>query len=200
MGLLYFSPILIKHIKKCVPMKSPFSFTYNLVETGRGKGLFKINDQIMEFETTQASNPLRDLLQAMVTIIQSPSHLWDEKNNAVVEWYCDKCLLLIDISSPDGKTIHLNLTYTSGPFEEEVATTNASCILPLKSFYLAIIKELDQLIKQKGLLNYTQIWQKDEFPLTFFLILKKYLINWKEWKLGIMDSDILESEFTMILA
>jgi len=181
-------------------MTPTFSFSYKLIETGRGKGHFTIDDKVMEFETTHASNPLSDLLQAMVSIIQAPSHLWDEKNNAVVEWYCDKHLLLIEISSPEGKTIQLDLTRTAGPFGEEVPTTKASCVLPLKDFYLIIIRELDQLIKEKGLLNYAQMWQKNEFPLTFFLILKKYLINWKKWKPDIIDSDILESEFMMILA
>ncbi len=181
-------------------MKPTFSFSYKLIEIGRSKGQFNINDEVMEFETTHASNPLSDLLQAMVSIIQAPSHLWDEKNNAMVEWYCDKHLLLIDISSPEGKTIHLNLTRTAGPFGEEVPTKKFSCVLPLEDFYLIIIQELDQLIKKKGLLNYAQMWQKNEFPLTFFLILKKYLINWKVWKPDVVDSDILESEFMMILA
>ncbi|HKL72380.1 MAG TPA: hypothetical protein VJ855_06970 [Marinilabiliaceae bacterium] len=181
-------------------MKPTFSFSYKLIETGRGKGQFVVDNEVMEFETTHASNPLSDLLQAMVSIIQAPSHLWDEKNNAVVEWYCDKHLLIIEISSPDGKTIHLNLTRTGGPLGEDVPTKKISCVVSLTNFYLIIIQELDQLIKEKGLLNYAQMWQKNEFPLTFFLILKKYLINWKEWKPDVIDSDILESEFTMILA
>lgn len=181
-------------------MKPTFSFSYKLIEIGRSKGQFNINDEVMEFETTHASNPLSDLLQAMVSIIQAPSHLWDEENSATIEWYCDKYLLIIEISSPDGNTIHLNLTRTGGPFGDEVPAKNISCVLPLKNFYLIIIQELDQLIKKKGLLNYAQMWQKNEFPLTFFLILKKYLINWKVWKPDVVDSDILESEFMMILA
>lgn len=181
-------------------MKPTFSFAYNLVETGLARGYFKINNQAIEFETTNASNPLSDLLQAMVSIIQAPSHLWDEENSAVVEWYCDKCILTIGIASPDGKVIQLSLSRESALFGEETPTVKLKETFPLQEFYLIIIQELDRLIKQKGLLNYVQTWQKDGFPLTYFLILKKYLINWKVWIPSRMDSDILESEFMMILA
>ncbi|MGQ1945938.1 hypothetical protein ACT3CD_02395 [Geofilum sp. OHC36d9] len=180
-------------------MTSKLKFKYDLVGTGKAKGLFVIEDTTLSFNTINVCDPLGDLLQAMVSIIQEPSHLWDEENSAVVEWYCDEFILVLDLSSPDGNTIHLNLTQTAVPFGEEMPLRKISGDFELKDFYLTIISELDRLIKQKGLLNYVQLWQKNEFPLTYFLILKKYLINWKIWKPDVIDNDILESEFMMIL-
>jgi hypothetical protein len=63
-----------------------------------------------------------------------------------------------------------------------------------------MVTALDTFIKKIGLLNYAQVWQKDEFPLTYFLILKKYLILWKIWKASKEESDVLESEFMMVLS
>ncbi|MCA1745030.1 MAG: hypothetical protein LC643_04880, partial [Bacteroidales bacterium] len=72
--------------------------------------------------------------------------------------------------------------------------------IELEMFYLTIIKELDEMIKRLGLLNYAQMWQNDEFPLTYFLLLKKYLIEWKRWSPSLEESDVLESEFMMVLS
>jgi hypothetical protein len=181
-------------------MTSKLKFKYDLAGTGKAKGHFVIEDTKLNFHTLNVCDPLGDLLQAMVSIIQEPSHLWDEENRAVVEWYCDEFILVLDLSSPDGNTIHLHLTQTAIPLGEEMPLRKISGIFELKDFYLTIIVELNNLIRQKGLLNYAQLWQKNEFPLTYFLILKKYLINWKIWKPDVSDNDILESEFMMILA
>lgn len=181
-------------------MESKLIFQYTLKEMERGQGFFDDGSLRIDFETTNDSNPLSDLLKAMISIVQTPSHLWDEENSAVIEWYCESYILLIDISSADGKMLNINITKTAGPFGEEIETQSINEEILLTDFYLIIIKELDQLIKAKGLLNYIQMWKQDEFPLTYFLTLKKYLINWKIWIPDTVDSDILESEFMMILA
>jgi hypothetical protein len=180
-------------------MEKDFGFTYKLTETGKAQGVFSLAEQELPFETVNASNPIGDLLKAMVSLIQEPAHLWDEENAAAVEWYSDNHLLVLEFSSPDGKTIDLSITRNSAPFGEESEPLSLSGTIALEDFCLGIIQELDKLIKNLGLLNYAQQWQSDEFPLTWFLILKKYLIGWKCWKPSPEEADVLESEFMMIL-
>ncbi len=175
-------------------------FQYKLSEQGRAHGFFDDGSLKIDFETTNDSNPISDLLKAMISIVQTPSHLWDEENVAVIEWYCENYILLIEISSSDGENLLVNIAKSAGPFGYDVESKNIRKEMLLSDFYLIIVQELDRMIKAKGLLNYIQMWQQDEFPLTYFLTLKKYLINWKIWIPDTVDSDILESEFMMILA
>ncbi|ASB48621.1 hypothetical protein [Alkalitalea saponilacus] len=182
-------------------MKNTLTFKYDLIETGKAGGYFIYKKKKLQFEALNASNPLGDLLKSMVDLVQTPAHLWGEENSAGVEWYCDNCVFTMEFSSLDGETIDFTLIRNTNAFEENNQPEEIiEGSVPLKSFYYVIIKELDGLIKKKGLLNYAQIWQKDEFPLTFFLILKKYLITWKIWTASMDESDVLESEFMMVLS
>ncbi|GAO29101.1 hypothetical protein [Geofilum rubicundum] len=181
-------------------MANEFRFKYKLSETGKVKGYFELNNKNLPFEVTNASNPLGDLLKAMVSFVQEPAHLWGEINATAVEWYGDDCIFVLEFSSDDGKTLQLSITRNSAPFGEQVPGMAITGTLELEQFYLTIIKELDGMIKYLGLLNYAQMWQNDEFPLTYFLLLKKYLIEWKRWTPSLEESDVLESEFMMVLS
>jgi hypothetical protein len=181
-------------------MTDEFKFKIKLSEPGRVKGYFELGKENLPFEATNASNPVCDLLKAMVSLVQEPAHLWGEINATAVEWYCDEYIFVLEFSSIDGKSLQLSITRNSAPFGEQVPTKRISGSIELELFYLTIIKELDEMIKRMGLLNYAQIWQNDEFPLTYFLLLKKYLIEWKRWSPSLEESDVLESEFMMVLS
>jgi hypothetical protein len=181
-------------------MANEFKFKYKLSETGKAKGYFELGNENLPFEATNASNPMGDLLKAMVSLVQEPAHLWGEINATAVEWYSDESIFILEFSSNDGKALHLSITRNSAPFGEQVPTVTITGTIEMEQFYLTIIKELDEMIKQMGLLNYAQMWQNDEFPLTYFLLLKKYLIEWKRWSPSLDESDILESEFMIALS
>ena len=181
-------------------MKAKFGFKYDLVDTGKGRGGFIYGKKELIFEALNVSNPLGDLLKSMVSLVQEPSYLWGEESPKIVEWYCESCMFMIEFSTKNGKTIDITLTQNAAPFGEEKPPKIIKGKLPLQEFYLTIIRELDTFIKKTGLLNYAQVWQKDEFPLTYFLVLKKYLIGWKIWIPSKEESDVLESEFMMVLS
>jgi len=181
-------------------MTNNLKFKIKLSEIGKIKGCFELDNETLPFEAVNASNPMGDLLKAMVSIIQEPAHLWDEENSTAVEWYCDDYIFTLKFSSNDGKTLNLSLTRNCAPFGEQLPAVTIKGKLELEVFYLTIIKELDSMIKKMGLLNYAQLWQHDEFPLTYFLLLKKYLIEWKRWEPSKEESDILESEFMIVLS
>lgn len=180
-------------------MNTKFKFKYDLLDSGKGVGAFTYGKMELSFETLNVCNPISDLLKAMTSLVQEPAYLWGEVSSKIVEWYCDECIFIMEFSSDNGKTIDFTLTKNS-VFGEEKPTMTIKGKIPLQEFYHVIIAELDTFIKKTGLLNYAQIWQKDEFPLTYFLILKKYLIGWKIWIPSKEESDVLESEFMMVLS
>lgn len=182
-------------------MKAKFGFSYDLIEPGKGHGTFMYGKKELAFNALNVCNPIGDLLKSMVSLVQEPSYLWNEESTKVVEWYCESCIFVMEFSTKNGKTIEFALTRNSAPFGgEEKLGYSIKGKVPLQEFYHVIILELDSFIKKVGLLNYAQIWQKDEFPLTYFLILKKYLILWKIWIASMEESDVLESEFMMVLS
>lgn len=181
-------------------MKGKFGFKYDLADPGKGRGCFIYGKKEMKFEAINICNPLGDLLKAMTSLIQEPSYLWGEEASKFVEWYCESCIFILEFSTKNGKTIEFSMTKSPAPFGEEKPSVKITGKIPLQEFYHTIITELDTFIKKTGLLNYAQIWQKDEFPLTYFLVLKKYLISWKIWIPSKEESDVLESEFMMVLS
>lgn len=181
-------------------MNAKFGFSYDLVDTGKGRGCFKYGKKNLSFEALNVCNPIGDLLKSMANLVQEPSYLWGEKSVKVVEWYGESCIFVMEFSTNNGKTLEFTLTRNAAPFGEEKPSVKINGKLPLQEFYHIMILELDTFIKKTGLLNYAQIWQKDEFPLTYFLILKKYLIGWKIWIPSKEESDVLESEFMMVLS
>ncbi len=181
-------------------MNAKFGFTYDLFDAGKGRGNFTYGKKEIAFETANLCNPIGDLLKSMVALVQEPSYIWGEEASQVVEWYCESCVFVMEFSSKNGKTIYFTLTRSSVHYEEEKPAVTIKGRVPFQEFYHIIIAELDTFIKKAGLLNYAQVWQKDEFPLTYFLILKKYLIGWRIWIPSKEESDVLESEFIIVLS
>ncbi len=162
-------------------MHKEVQFTYHINSPGKASGELVVHDKKIPFQITNVSNPLYDLLKGMVSLVYEPSHLWDEENICWIDWYNETSGYKWIISTPDGKSLHIQIRYLADLFNEDSAQLmiNTSCCF--KTFYQAITQELDSFIKNMGLLNYEQLWQKDEFPLTYFLILKKHLTENGLW-------------------
>ncbi len=182
-------------------MKQAFLFNFDLSGSGEATFFIEFGGKSLAFNASNVCNPVADLLKSMLSIIQEPSHLWGEENSAVIEWYYGDYAFTFELSSPDGKKIKFRLSKKASIFENsEVSEDSLEGSMDLQEFIYVIIFEFDSFIKRTGLLNYMQLWQKDEFPLTYFLSLKKYLIQWKKWSISQEEADILESEFMMVLS
>jgi len=174
-------------------MNKPINFIYHIREKGTASGKLKIHNKTVPFEVTNVSNPLYDLLKGLVNMIYEPSHLWDAENICLIDWYCANHGIKWILNTPDGKNIHIKILVVDDIFDEASAKTVLDTKCNAITLYEAIIQELDSFIKEVGLLNYEQLWQKDEFPLTYFLILKKHLIELGHWKTNkIEDSNLLD--------
>lgn len=163
-------------------MQNSVKFSYHILNNGVAEGSLYLKDTSVAFQLSNFANPLRDLLHAMMQLLTEPSHLWEEENQQWIEWYLEKGMWRWLLSTHDGKHLWIKIM-NAGDFDTEHSShclMDAQC--SLDHFYLAIVSELDALIKQIGLLNYHRMWKGEEFPLTVFLYLKKYLIDKKLWQ------------------
>lgn len=181
-------------------MKHSFLFTYQINKTGKASGIVGNSDRQIPFEVTSDSNPLLDLLKGMANLIYEPSHLWGEDNICWVDWYCSEGGLRWVLSTDDGHQLRVKIIQQSDIFDDATKSVAFDESFELLSFYYIIISKLDILIKQIGLLNYEQKWQKDEFPLTYFLLLKKHLLDRGHWIPINQKAEVLSDEIDFLLA
>nr|WP_321407587.1 hypothetical protein [uncultured Carboxylicivirga sp.] len=173
----------------------PFDFTYELGTGGKASGKVIFNEREITFEVTNSGNPLFELLKGMAKLIFEPSHIWGEDNISWVDWYDETGFLRWVIGTEDGINVTIKLIQYEDLFDESTGTLVGEGSMNMPDFYYAIIHKLDKFIKRLGLLNYEQKWQKDEFPLTYFLLLKKYLIEKGCWiptneKVGSLNDEL----------
>jgi hypothetical protein len=180
-------------------MKEQVGFSYKLQGTGKAVSRFSLRDKHVDFELSNASNPLTELLNGISSLILEPSHIWGEDNSAWVEWYSDSAAWRWLISTTDGSHLHIAVTHAADMFDDATSHTVLEGECTFDHFLLAIVAELDAFIKETGLLNYVQQWQKDEFPISTLLFLKKQLIDKNMWQTNHQAGDTLRLEMDLLL-
>ncbi|MCF0189935.1 MAG: hypothetical protein HUJ96_01605 [Marinilabiliaceae bacterium] len=180
-------------------MKSSPVFTYNLPEPGVATASLVVGDMFADFHLTNVCNPLNDLLSGFAQMILQPRHLWNETNNVRVVWYGDSEQYYWDMELKLDNQFQLKISEVCDFFgDDAIELLSTEC--SLFEILLPVIKNLDVFIKQVGLLNYYQKWQKDEFPLTLFLFLKRYLIDNGIWATTTeQKQDIIKDEMKLLL-
>ncbi len=181
-------------------MSNQVNFTYHIEPPGKASVELNVLQKSIAFELTNISNPLHDLLKGLVTMIVEPKHLWDEENICWINWFCDVSCMKWVLHTIDGKELLFKILVSEDLFDESTAKVVFEIKCDFMEFCEAIISELDTFIKNLGLLNYEQIWKNDEFPITYFLILKKYLIEHGLWKPNKNISNNLFDEINILEA
>ncbi|MCQ2203998.1 MAG: hypothetical protein MJZ15_06110 [Bacteroidales bacterium] len=179
------------------------TFTYCLREPGQAVASLKVNDDEVDFELTNVSNPLGDLLEGLVTMITTPSQMWGEENVCRVIWYGESSTYNWTISHVDESHCNISIAESVDFFGDDTESELIEFDCSFLDFIHAVIVELDKFIKAMGLLNYSQMWQKDEFPITQFLFLKKTLIDngkWDDTPSADNHKNVLSDECLMLLA
>ncbi|WP_066633703.1 hypothetical protein [Labilibacter marinus] len=163
-------------------MSNQVQFSYQIQPPGIASGKLTVLNKHVDFQITNISNPIYDLLKGLVNMIVEPKHLWDEENICWVDWFSETSCVKWILSTTDGKNINIKIVTSPDIFDDSNAEVSLENHCGFMDFCYGIVAELDRFIKELGLLNYEQTWRKDEFPLTYFLILKKYLIEHELWK------------------
>jgi len=183
------------HSDLSVMKQSEFRFKYDFSAVGEVTGSISYNERCVHYTLNNSSNPLLLLLKGMINIIFEPSHIWDEDNVSWIDWYEEAGGLKWVLSTDDGQSINVKIIAYDDFFDESSGHVALDIRLGLLDFYYAVIHRLDIFIKKVGLLNYEQKWQTDEFPLTYFLLLKRHLIEKGHWvptkeRLGTLNDEI----------
>ena len=163
-------------------MSDQVQFTYHIQPPGKASGKLTVSNKRVSFEITNISNPLLDLLKGLVNMIVEPNHLWEEENICWIDWFRDDSCTKWVLSTNNGTDLNIKVLGSDDIFDDSNVEVKLDATCDFMQFCKAIISELDTFLKEIGLLNYEQIWRKDEFPLTYFLILKKYLIEHGIWR------------------
>ena len=174
-------------------MKTPVIFKYGLTKPGIASGMIEVNGHPVEFEVDNLSDPLTDLLREMVSLIFEPSHIWNEENIQWIDWFGINTNLKWAFSTNDGDSINIKVIEYADLLDNSTDNTKIKGKCGFTGLYLAITKVLDKFIKNTGLLNYEQKWQNEEFPRTYFLILKNILL-----RKGFGNRHPINREFLMV--
>lgn len=173
-------------------------FSIDLTEPGQAVALYTADGIETEFELSNVCNPLADMLSAVASLITNPCQLWEGTNTAAFTWYSERESFDWKLTATQSGELKIRVTQSCEFFgDDEVEVVNGEC--SIAEFVLCITTELDRFIKGIGLLNYNQQWQTGEFPLTYFLILKKYLIEAGLWSSSDHDGSNLSDEMKLIL-
>ncbi len=173
-------------------------FTFELPQQGEAKVMFSIDGIESEFELTNVCNPLGDMLSTMATMVTNPQQLWEGENTAGFIWYCEAESYNWTLTARANGTLNILITQSCEFFgDDEVEIVNGEC--NTDEFIQVIVAELDRFIKAEGLLNYQQMWQANEFPITYLLILKKHLIDCGKWIVEKNDNGTTLADETILL-
>lgn len=175
-------------------------FRYELLSKGKACGEFIYDESKVEFTVDNSTNPLSELLKGMINLIFEPSHIWGEENCSTIDWYTESGCLRWKISTENGNGLEFSLIHYTDMFDESTGDVLIESSSLMTDFYFAIVHELDIFIKRVGLLNYEQQWQGDEFPLTYFLVLKKLLIEKGSWIPSVEKVGSLSDEIDFLMA
>jgi len=176
-------------------MNNPVKFTYQLTDPGSATSMLNVNGHTVDFAVSNVGDPLSDLLRGLVSLIFEPAHIWNEENIQMIDWYGDEKSYKWVFTTDDGETVTVKIIEYTDLFDSSTGVTKLNETCSSSELYSGIVSGLDEFIKATGLLNYEQQWQKDEFPLTYFLILKKYLIEKGLWnghkgRTGILNDEM----------
>ncbi len=175
-------------------------FTYTLKQPGVAYATLSMNGNKVEFDLTNISNPLGDMLEGLVGMIITPSHIWSEDNVCHVIWYSESSSYNWHIRRIDDKMCEVQITESVDFFGDDTETEQLLFSCPFLQLIHCFVSELDHFMKKSGLLNYSQQWQKDDFPVTPFLFLKKTLIDNGLWKNNTnAGKNILADEIKLLL-
>lgn len=155
-------------------------FSYEDIRSGNATCILEINNQKYEFNPTFHSDALGDFVSYLASVHPLCKLSWKEgafhKNNGGIEWHNGPFLLRWEFKR-DFEDLEITITESQNPNIDRRMNTN----LPRKvlktkcnfdEFVICVVKELDRVIKQRGILGYRQEWQMYTFPVDGFLVLK----------------------------
>ncbi|MBZ9626395.1 hypothetical protein G9F71_026695 [Clostridium sp. FP2] len=124
------------------------------------------------------SDPLKDLLEGLLSIIPSCVPEDELKSMIAFKWYLEPAADKWTLELTDDLKLKIVIEEFEDEFEDEFADKgkigfDVTC--NLLDFLNEVIKSLEQLLKKHGFVGYKNTWYLQDFPISSFLKLKYYL-------------------------
>lgn len=181
-------------------------FKVNDIQHGMMEVTFNIDDVPYALYPTAATNALGDLVSALAAVHplcdttqwkfekSYPANyvFWDQ-NAIVTEWKftLEDDTLYIRVQD-QAKGIGYNTS--RHVLHETTIETD------LTSFTTMIVREMDRIIKQYGILGYRQHWQEHTFPIDSYLALKQAMLKDCSFGVNNKEQTSLDEEVAILLA
>jgi hypothetical protein len=168
-----------------------------------------VNNQKFEFYPSFHSDAIGNFVSYLASVHPLCKLSWKEgafhKINGGIDWHMGPPLLLCWEFKRDFEDLEITITEKQNYIAERNLNRNLPReILKTKcnfdEFVLCVVKELDRVIKQRGILGYRQEWQNYSFPIDGFLALKHACLYKKPFEITKKNSGTsLEEELTLLL-
>lgn len=187
---------------------SNLNFSYIDIRSGNATCALEINGQKFEFHPTFNSDALGDFVSYLASIHPLCKLSWKDgafhKINGGIEWHNGPYLLRWEFKR-DFEDLEITITENQNPMVDRTRNTNfPRTVLKTKcnfnEFTLCVVKELDRVIKQRGILGYRQEWQNYTFPVDGFLALKYACLYKKPFEITKKQNGTsLEEELNLLI-
>lgn len=184
------------------------NFSFIDIRSGSATCVFEINHKRFEFYLSFHSDALGDFVSYLASIHPLCKLSWKEgafhKTNGGIHWQTGPYLLNWEFKR-DFEDLEIIITEKQNFTVDRKVNTNLPKLIlkttcKFDDFVLCVIKELDRVIKQRGILGYRQEWQNYTFPIDGFLALKYAYLYKKPFEITKKNSGTsLEEELNLIL-
>lgn len=155
-------------------------FNYKITGAGWARCELEVSNQQFSFEASYISDALKDFLQAIVELNPdiNPEFYEDETE---CRWHQEPGIIEWEFNISDIKSTEENLYFTVKQYEDDsrrhrpFIDVKFSC--NYDKFVSSIVTSLETLLTEFGLVGYSEMWDRVEFPIAYYLKLKQYTIN-----------------------
>jgi hypothetical protein len=140
-------------------------FSYKLSGRGWAEGHIKINSQVVYFTASYQLNCLLAILPDCVAFPQK---------SKTFEWYEEPGGTVWTLERNDEEVSIKIVSYEDMYSKKEIGIVfNEVCLMD--DFVIAVVNELNMLLKQHGIGGYKESWVNHEFPYNEYLKLKEFI-------------------------
>ncbi|WHY69485.1 hypothetical protein [Neobacillus sp. SuZ13] len=158
-------------------------FEYKLRGTGWASFNIEINSQSYSFSPGYLTDALGGILNAIKEIHPLFDTEGDYKEyGSNYTWDAEPAILKWNLKYIDNEKILINLTYFEDDEEDGVVVLNEECLYDV--FLKEVLREVELILVEYGIVGYKEMWVENEFPLSTFLELKFYLENKKRFPIA----------------
>ncbi|MEF2248807.1 hypothetical protein [Paenibacillus sp. IITD108] len=152
-------------------------FDYQLSGIGWAEVEIEINNQNTYCNPSYISEPLIDLINGLVSI--TPGCIADDelKDEVTFEWNEEPGGDIWYLKRVNNKDLMVKIISYSDLFNKDQSTVrvNMDTICDLEEFIRSVVIASGSLLKKHGFVGYRKTWCRHDFPISGYLILKKYI-------------------------